>query len=142
MIEKYIVEWLNNLKPKICAFSYIINNVPVVCQMGYVFFEKSIILHTNTWTNKWKFIEDGQIVALCMGTDFLSSYVQMKGSIMRIPFSNKEFFHLEKVYLGNHPDSKVYSKKNKTGIFKIQIEKIQFAKIVNKNVEFKEWELT
>jgi len=142
MIEKYIVKWLNDLKPKICAFSYITNNEPVVCQMGYVLLERYIILHTNTWTNKWKCIEDGQIVALCMGTDFNSSFIQMKGSIKRIPFSNTEFIYLENAYLNDHPNSIAYAKKDRTGIFKIRIDKIQFAKIVNRNVEFEEWELS
>lgn len=133
--------YLDAVNPKICAFSYVLpDGTPIVCQMGFAIFENELIFHTNTWTEKWNKLSDGQQVALCIGFDHLTNYWQLRGEIRKVPFEDERFATLEDIYFKSHPDAKRYIKGDEQGIFLIHPVKVKEGIVNDATVIFKELE--
>lgn len=135
-----LTNFASEFKPKVCSFAYTLDNGnPVVCQMGFVIHSNVIILHTNTWTKKWKSIANDQKVSLCMGFNHLQNYLQIQGTVKKILSSDKEFSDLEEVYFQEHTDAILYKKNNQEGILLITPYELRYAKVKGHEVKFQEF---
>lgn len=135
-----VEDFINNLKPKVCALAYISQvGEPIVCQMGFAVNEYEIILHTNTWTRKWKEIQNHQKVSICMGFEHLANYIQLQGIAQKVDKHDQRFVSLENIYLLEHPDSVNYKKNNQEGIFLVSPFKIRYATVYNFEVVFNDY---
>lgn len=134
--------FVQKFKPKICAFAFNIDqDTPKVCQMGFVVYHNKIILHTNTWTQKWKAIYDGQKVALCIGFNHLEDYIQIQGAVKKIFITEPEFEEFESVYFREHTDAVNYKKNNQEGIIVITPSKLRYARVEGHAVTFNDYSL-
>lgn len=130
---------LSRINDKVCALAYCKDGKPVVCQMGFAVKAGYIILHTNTWTQKWNSLHAGEMVAICMGHDHLRDYVQLQGSVQKLSANASEFQVYESYYLSQHPDSKIYKKADQTGLLLVKPTTLKYGKVENGEVSFQEY---
>jgi len=139
-VEIELDNLVQEFKPKICSLAYTMpGGNPIVCQMGFATYGNKIILHTNTWTQKWKTIQDGQKIALCIGFNHLHNYIQLQGIAKKIFISDNNFVELESIYFKEHTDAVYYKSNNQEGIFLITPFKLRYARVHEQNVEFDDY---
>lgn len=131
LLEKY--------RPRICSFAYVFEKeTPIVCNMGFALYDNQLILHTSTWTYKWRNLIDGQKASLAIGFDHLSDYAQVFGTISKISSQQKIFPFLEDIYLQSHPEA-VHYRKGQEGILLIAPYKVRIGSVSNRKVVFEEY---
>jgi hypothetical protein len=129
-----------DLGEKICAFSYVLPpDNPIVCQMGFIWFEDFMVLHTDTTNHKWAVLRDFQKVCLSVGRNHLKDYLQVFGIVKKVGIGTEHFSFLEKQYLNGHPSATEFIDVN-NGLLIVSPSVVRMAKVSNGTVEFTEYE--
>jgi len=120
-LRKKVLNFLNEYGPKVCVLATVSpEGAPHCAVMGYALGDDyPLILNTHRQTRKWRHLTKHGSVALTVGFDYFSLYLQLEGTA-RLVEQGPEHRRYEEIYFREHPDALEYRGIPETGTILIE----------------------